>query len=142
MQKLTPKEKAFSLKFVECNNASEAYRTAYNVGKNTKPETVWGAAYKTLAKGHVAARVKELQDKAQALTLVTVASITLELEEARAVALQEGQGSAMTSASMGKAKIHGLLIDKTDNKHEHGISDSMAELIANARENTNRIGDK
>jgi len=142
MQKLTPKEKAFSLKFVECNNASEAYRTAYNVGKNTKPETIWKAAYNILSRSHVASRVEQLQDKAQALTLVTVASITLELEEARAVALQEGQGSAMTSASMGKAKIHGLLVDKTDNKHEHSISDSMAELIASARENTKRIGDK
>ena len=142
MQKLTPKEKAFSLKFVECNNASEAYRHAYNVGKNTKPETVWTSAYKLLSIPHVSKRVAQLQERAVERTMVTVASITQELEEARAVALQEGQGSAMTSASMGKAKIHGLLIDKTDNKHEHSISDSMAELIANARENTKRIGDK
>ena len=47
---------------------------------------------------------------------MTVESLTIELEEARALAKAEGQGAAMVAASNGKAKLHGLLIDKTEVK--------------------------
>ena len=109
---LTPKQEAFSLVFVEIGNASEAYRRSYNVGKDTKPETVWRKACEVLANGKVAARVAELQLAAQERTLVTVASLTLELEEARNMADALKNPAAMTGAIMGKAKLNGLLVEK------------------------------
>ena len=109
---LTPKQEAFSLVFVEIGNASEAYRRSYNVGKDTKPETVWRKACEVLANGKVAARVAELQLAAQERTLVTVASLTLELEEARNMADVLQNPAAMTGAIMGKAKLNGLLVEK------------------------------
>lgn len=116
--KLTPKEEAIALKYVECHNQSEAYRHAYDVGENTKPETVWQSACRTLAKPHVAARVFELQQLAQERTLVTVESLTVEYEEARQVGKSGDQSAAMSTATTGKAKLHGLLIDRQEIKAE------------------------
>ena len=112
--KLTGKEEAFSLKMAECGNASEAYRHAYDVGEDTKPETVWSNSCQLLARAHVSQRVFSLQKEAQERTLVTIESITIELEEARAMAVKTDQSSAMTAASMGKAKVNGLLVDRVD----------------------------
>lgn len=137
MDKLTAKQEAFALKYVECNNASEAYRHAYDVGKNTKPETVWEEACKTLARHKVSTRVAELQEALRERTMVTVESITAELEEARQVGRSTEQSSAMTSASMGKAKLHGLLVDKTEAtvKHEFdGAAEALASILAAQKE--------
>ena len=116
--KLTPKQEAFALKYVECGNASEAYRTCYDVGENTKPEGIWVDACKTLAKPNVSLRVFQLQEAAAERTLVTVESLTIEYEEARKIGKDEKQSAAMSTATTGKAKLHGLLIDRQEIKAE------------------------
>lgn len=113
MANLTPKQEAFARAYIETGNASEAYRRSYNA-ENMKPESVWRKANEVLANGKVTAMVDDLKAKANERCLVTVSSLTDELEEARALALQEGQPSAAVSASMGKAKLHGLLVDKAE----------------------------
>lgn len=110
---LTPKQEAFARAYVETGNASEAYRSAYNVGKKTKTETVNKRASELLANGEVTGRVAALQSQAVERTLVTVESLTVKLEEARLHALKDEKGaSAAVSAIMGMAKLHGLLIDR------------------------------
>ena len=126
---LTPKQEAFALKYVECGNASEAYRHAYDAEKS-KPEVIWVNASKTLANAKVAIRVMELQEKAQERTLITVESLCAELDEDRQLARDEGQASAAISAVMGKAKLNGLLIDKVDQKTKHSADNSVAALMA------------
>lgn len=116
---LTAKQEAFCLAYVQTGNASEAYRRSYNA-ENMKPETVWRAAFELANNPNVATRVIELQAEASERALVTVLSLTQELEEARALALQEGQPSAAVSASMGKAKLHGLLVDKAEHTGKDG----------------------
>ena len=64
----------------------------------------------------MAVTIKELQNENRKRHAVTVESLTNELEEARALAKTEGQAAAMVAASNGKAKLHGLLIDKTEVK--------------------------
>jgi len=59
---LTPKQEAFARAYVDCGNLSEAYRRSYDVGEDTKPETVWEAASRLGAQADVAARVAELED--------------------------------------------------------------------------------
>lgn len=136
--KLTPKEEAIALKYVECHNQSEAYRHAYDVGENTKPETVWQSACRTLAKPHVAARVYELQQAAAERTLVTVQSITSELNESRALAIDQDNAGEMTKATMAKAKIHGLDVHKVDiNANITGLDSLFADVAANGK----RLGD-
>lgn len=112
---LTPKQEAFALAYVETGNASEAYRRAYNAG-NMKPETVNRRAKEALKHGPIAARIKELQAATFERHEITVDDILRELEEARTMAatLDRPQVSAMVAASMGKAKILGFEVNRTE----------------------------
>lgn len=112
MANLTPKQEAFALAYVETGNASEAYRRAYDVGETTIPQVVWNEASLLLANREVAVRVMELQQAARERTLVTVESITRELEQLRLDAHASEQYAPAITAVMGKAKVNGLLVDK------------------------------
>jgi len=67
---LTAKQEAFARHFVEYQNASTAYRMAYNVSWNTQPSTVWEDACRTKANPRVQARIEELQAAAAATTII------------------------------------------------------------------------
>ena len=108
---LTPKQDAFVQAYLTTGNASEAYRVAYDAD-GMKGTTINRNAKALLENNKIATRLSVLRERAVEITMVTVQSLTDELEEARALALQEGQPSAAVSASMGKAKLHGLLVDK------------------------------
>ena len=124
--KLTPKQEKFAQKYIELGNASEAYRQSYNA-ENMKGDVIHVKASELLASGKVAVRVKELQDAHAARHAVTVDSITKEYEEARELAKEEKQPSAMVSATTGKAKLHGLVTDKKELK-VNAVSDILDEL--------------
>ena len=98
---------------METGNASEAYRLA-GYSTNATPKTINEAASRLLKDSKVVARLSTLRERAVKKTLVTVESIAAELDEARALALsaEVSQPSAAISASMGKAKLYGLIIDK------------------------------
>jgi len=136
--KPTPKQEAFARKYVECSNASEAYRTCYDVGENTTPEAVWVNACKLMANAKVAQRVYELQEAAAERTLVTVESLTKELNENRDKADDLDQVAAMNQATMGKAKLHGLDVHKVDiNANITGLDSLFADVASNG----SRLGD-
>ena len=59
--KLTPKQRKFAEEYVNTGNASEAYRRAYDVGKNTKLETIATKASHLLAEYNISTMDKELQ---------------------------------------------------------------------------------
>ncbi len=60
---LTQKQEAFVAKYLECDNASEAYRHAYNT-ENMKDATIGNNAYVLLKKNNdIAAKIKEIKDK-------------------------------------------------------------------------------
>lgn len=139
MSGLTGKQEAFACAFIETGNASEAYRRTHDVGADTKPESIWSAASRCLADVKVQSRVIELQAQARLLSLVSVGSLTQELEDARLKAMADDKGaSAAVSATMGKAKLHGLLVEKAevtgkDGKDlvpEGGGARDLARLIA------------
>ena len=112
---LTPKQEAFALAYAETGNASEAYRRAYNAEK-MKPASVAVNASKLLAGAKVALRVRELQAKAVERHEITVDDLIRELEEARTAASnqEKPQAAAMVAATLGKAKLLGMLTDKTE----------------------------
>lgn len=113
--KLTAKQEAFAQKYVECLNASEAYRSVCEVAKDTKPESVWRSASRMLSDVHVMSRVADLQQEHRERHFVTIDMLTAELDEARQLALRDEKGaSAAVSATMGKAKLHGLLVEKSE----------------------------
>ena len=118
---LTPKQEAFALAYVETGNASEAYRRAYNAG-NMKPEVIANKASALLKRGDVRVRVEMAQAKAVERHETTVDDILRELEEARALAAggEKPQPAAMVAASMGKAKLLGMLTDKMEHSGKDG----------------------
>ena len=61
----------------------------------------------------VAARLAELKSRAAEKVIVTVADIAQQLDEDREFARKLNQSSAAVSATMGKAKVLGLLEDRT-----------------------------
>src|SRR5215217_2081989 len=84
-----------------------------------------GNAARLKGNDRVTARIRELQDEAKERTLVTIQALTAELEEARQLALEVSNPSAAVSATMGKAKLNGLLVDKA----EVGLRFDIAERI-------------
>ena len=112
----TDKEWAFIYKFLECNNATTAYRHAYNVKTPDAPHHVQ-AAFRVKRAPHVTAIILELRQEMRQTHGVTVDTITQELEDARILAMATGTAGPAVSASMGKAKLHGLVIDKVDTRH-------------------------
>jgi len=112
--KLTPKQEAFAISYVESGSASKAYKTAYNVNENTSDNTISVEASKLKNTPKITLRILELQEFAQERHSITIDSLTKELEQARKTAQEAGQASPMVAATMGKAKLHGLLTEKTE----------------------------
>ena len=104
----------FAILFVETGNASEAYRQAYNT--NGSPATIKVKASQLCAKDNIRVTIDKLRAENRERHAVTVESLTLELSDAQEVARAEGQAAAMVASTMGKAKLYGLLIDKTEVK--------------------------
>ena len=110
----TEKKEKFAQKFVELGNASDAYRASYNAS-NMKVSTINKRASELLKDGYVTGRIEELREQHAQRHNVTVDSLTEEPEEARGLAIKTEQTSSAVSATMGKAKLHGLLIEKQEN---------------------------
>lgn len=139
MPGITQKQENFCRIFVEIGNASESYRQAYEA-EDMKPATVWNEAYKLQANPDVAARIDQLRKEAIERHKITVDSLTMELEQARWLAIKTEQPSSAVSATLGKAKLHGLITDKnelsgpnggpieTKNKSDDEINRRIAEL--------------
>ena len=111
---LTPKQETFAMAYVETGNASEAYRMSYDVSPETTESSISVEASKLKNTPKITLRILELQELAQERHSITIDSLTDELEKARKTAQEAGQASAMVAATMGKAKLHGLLTDKQE----------------------------
>lgn len=91
----------FAQAIAKGKNATDAY-----VEAGFKPHD--GNAARLRGNERIVVRVAELQSKVAEKVVVTVESLTGELEEARSLALKEKQSSAAVAATMGKAKLFGL----------------------------------
>lgn len=70
-KRLTVRQEKFAQKYVECGNASEAYRYAYPSSAKWKDKTVWENASRLMANSKVSARVKELEEASKQASQVT-----------------------------------------------------------------------
>lgn len=112
---LTPKQEAFCLAYIETGNASEAYRRSYDAGK-MQPATINVKASQLLADDKIAVRVAELKAAHVERHNVTIDTIREMLVEDRKLARELETPAAAVSATMGLAKLYGLLTDKLDAK--------------------------
>ena len=113
MNKLTVKQEKFCQLYIELGNASEAYRQSYSC-ENMTDKTINEASSKLLKDYKVSTRVLELKQAAEKRHNITVDDIIDQLLENRKYALEADtvQSSAATAASMGIAKVLGLVTDK------------------------------
>lgn len=108
MQRLTPKQEKFAQLYITLGNASEAYRQSYDA-ERMKPATINRNATALLAHSKVSARINGFRAEMAAVHEVTRESIARELGEDRDLAHEKGQLGAAVSATLGKAKLHGLM---------------------------------
>lgn len=111
--KLTPKQEKFCYSYIETGNASEAYRRSYNA-ERMKPEVVAVKASELLANGKIAVKIEALRALHQKRHEITVDDLVKELEEARKLAFETDKAAAAVSATMGKAKLLGLVVEKQE----------------------------
>lgn len=129
--KLTPKQEVFAQEYIKCLNQSEAYRRAYNTKPDTKPESVWKEASKTMQIPHVSSRVAELHEQVRERTLVTRESLTAELNGAIDMAISQDHVTGLTGAVMAKARVNGLDINKNEISGPEGGEIKVAGLVFN-----------
>lgn len=114
----------FALALAEGHSIAESYTLAgYKQNR--------GNACRLNADESVQGRVAELQAGAAAKTKVTLETILADLVDAAAVAKSKGQGQALVSAAMAKAKLLGLDIQRIE---VGGVGDfdhckSLAEMV-------------
>ncbi|WP_367346460.1 terminase small subunit [Stenotrophomonas bentonitica] len=104
---LTPKQQRFVSEYLKDHNGTQAaIRTGYS------ERTAKQQGSRLLAERRIQAAVRAGQQKVAKKAEVTVDSLMAELEQARKLALKEKQASAAVTATMGKGKLAGLLVEK------------------------------
>ncbi len=122
-KQLTPKERDFALAYIETGSATKAYRQAYD--HNGNDATARRCGHAVLHRSKVAALVTDLQVEHRERHKVTVDQLTAQLEKARQVAMDNRNAAAAVQAIMGKAKLHGLLVDRTQIEERPHVSFQM-----------------
>lgn len=97
-------------------NATAAYKAAGYVAENDA--AVRADASRLLTNANVKNRVVELQREAATRTLTTAETIAEELDAAYQLAFANNQAAACVAASMGKAKLFGLIVDRQELRAE------------------------
>ena len=104
------KHEKFCQVWFECGNKSEAYRASHKAAAKWKDKTVHTRAYELSKESEIVGRFEQLQETALKDHGVTIASLLIELDEARKLAMEAEtpQTSSAINATMNKAKLVGL----------------------------------
>jgi hypothetical protein len=103
---MRPRQEAFVREYAIDMNATQA---AIRAGYSEK--TAYSQGQRLLKNVEVSAAIEDTQEAHAERCNVTIDGLTDELEAARILAYSNGQASAAVSATMGKAKLHGLLAE-------------------------------
>ena len=111
---LTPKQEAFAQAIVAGVSQSDAYRAAYKVRPNTKPESVNQNASRIMANVNIMSRVSELREPVAKKAQITLESHLDDLMRLRNMAAKEKQYSAAISAEIARGKASGVHVEKSE----------------------------
>lgn len=126
---LTQKQENFCLKYVECGNASEAYRHAYN--SKAKPESVHVRASELMSDSKVSVRIQELKGNLEEKALWTRQNSVEALKEVVARAMDADKYSDVTGAIKALNAMHGWDKQTVDHTSSDGsIGPTVIELVA------------
>lgn len=121
-KKLTPKQQRYDRFVSEMLVDGNVTRSAKAAGYSEK--TAYSQGHRLLKNVEIANAIKAGQKDIAKRNELTIDDIIKELEEARTAALtaESPQSSAAVAATMGKAKVLGMLVDKSEVKNEGNIS--------------------
>ena len=118
-----PRHEALAIARSKGESAAEAYANA-----GFKPNRFNAATL--CKKQHILERVAELLAAVAQQAGVTIESVCKQLDEDRALAHQNGQAGAAVAASMAKAKLHGLTVERSVvQTHNHHYEKMDAEEL-------------
>lgn len=117
--KLTLKQEAFCVAYLETGNASEAYRRAYDASR-TKPNVVYVKASQLMAQGKVSVRLAELRAVAAKAASVTLEGHLGELQNLRDMAIEARQFSAAIAAEVARGKAAGVCVERVELTGKNG----------------------
>ena len=147
MATLTPKQEAFCVAYVDpkVDNASEAYRSAYDT-KKMAPATINREAKVLLDNPKVATRLEELQWEAAEAAKLSLTGHLNDLKRLRdAAEVKEKFGPAI-QAEMARGKASGLYVDKVEQsgpgggpiEYKNVSDDELDRKISGLTEELNR----
>ena len=102
----------FAQELAKGNTQAGAYRLAGYADTNRAGHK---NASRMMTNDDIQARVAALQDVSAVAAGVTIASLTAKLEAAYDLAMAEKSPAAAVSAVLGIAKLHGLLVERSEN---------------------------
>ena len=108
---LTPKQEAFAIAVASGMTQADAYRSAYNVKPETKPESVQQKAYQIMQKVEVRSRVEELKKPIIEAAGITLESHLARLEHLGKKAEDAESYTAAISAEVARGKVAQLYTD-------------------------------
>lgn len=109
MAGLSAQQRKFCEEYVKSKNKRQS---AIDAGY--APNSAHVTASRLLNNAKVEAYIGELLERSAQRTLVTLESLTAELDEARAIALSDEDAGELRQNTMAKAKLHGLDVNKID----------------------------
>ncbi len=107
-----PKHEKFAQEIAKGTAIGEAYVVAGYEGQNTSAAAA--SASRLLKSAKIQARVSELLNQGATRAVVSIQKILEKLDKAYDLAESLGQPAAMVTASMGQAKVAGLIVDKKE----------------------------
>lgn len=122
---LTMKQEKFCQAYVATGSASQAYRHAYDTS-GCKPASVNRKAFELLENVKITARVAKLQSLIAERAAITVESLVADLSKAMEIAADTRQAGAYVQAVMAKAKLLGLVTDKSEVKSTQFVVEAPA----------------
>ena len=139
-QRLNPRQEKFVREYVKTGNGTKAYAKAgYSASTKPQPHGAGGsatnAASRLLASDGVKNAIVAHQLRARTRHDYTVDTILNELEDGRQLAHATSQPGAAVSASIGKARLLGMIVDRkeTGAPGEFAALDTVKAILEAAR---------
>lgn len=108
MEKLTAKQEKFCQEYIQCGNASEAYRQSYDIGE-MKPETINRKAKELMDNGKITARLQELNAEIKSKAIASAEEIQETLTKLLRGEIEE---ECVTVEGIGEGRSEARIITK------------------------------
>ena len=124
---MNPKQQRFAEEYVVDHNATQAAKRA-----GYSPKTAYSQGQRLLKHVEVQTAIAAGEARLRRKTEVSISSLSEDMRENRDLALENKQAAAAQQASMGIAKLHGLLVDRSEVKTTNDMT--LAEVRARIKQ--------